>query len=128
MSHPDGTGTGHGLSIEVDPHSGAPVFQQVCDQVVGAVREGRLVPGTRLPSVRALAADLGTAANTVAKAYKQLEAEGHVRTAGRHGTVVLDPGEGAPDEVVTAAQRLAETARAKGFDLDETIGVLRHTW
>ena len=41
-----------------------------------AVRTGRLGPGTRLPSSRALAADLGLARNTVAEVYSQLVAEG----------------------------------------------------
>jgi GntR family transcriptional regulator/MocR family aminotransferase len=46
-----------------------------------AVRTGRLAPGTRLPSSRALAADLGVARNTVAEAYGQLVAEGWLTAA-----------------------------------------------
>ncbi|MGW4256892.1 GntR family transcriptional regulator, partial [Streptomyces californicus] len=49
-----------------------------------AVRTGRLAPGTRLPSSRALAADLGVARNTVADAYAELVAEGWLTARLRH--------------------------------------------
>ena len=53
-----------------------------------AVRDGRLPPGTRLPSSRALAADLGIARNTVADAYRQLVAEGWLTARTGAGTWV----------------------------------------
>src|ERR1700757_2622111 len=53
-----------------------------------AVQTGRLAPGTRLPSSRALAADLGIARNTVAEAYTQLVAEGWLTAAQGSGTRV----------------------------------------
>ena len=55
-----------------------------------AVRTGRLAPGTRLPSSRALAADLGLARNTVAEAYAQLVAEGWLTARRGSGTTVAD--------------------------------------
>src|SRR5580704_18940639 len=62
-----------------------------------AARTARLAPGTRLPSSRALAADLGLARNTVAEAYAQLVAEGWLtarRGSGTRvaGTAVVSPG------------------------------------
>jgi GntR family transcriptional regulator / MocR family aminotransferase len=64
-----------------------------------AVRTGRLGPGTRLPSSRALAADLGIARNTVAEVYSQLVAEGWLTARTGSGTSVAerraaDPGPG----------------------------------
>jgi GntR family transcriptional regulator/MocR family aminotransferase len=64
-----------------------------------AVRTGRLGPGTRLPSSRALAGDLGLARNTVADAYSQLVAEGWLTAERGSGTQVAervsaDPGLG----------------------------------
>ena len=55
-----------------------------------AVRAGRLGPGTRLPSSRALAADLGIARNTVAEVYSQLVAEGWLTARTGSGTSVAD--------------------------------------
>ena len=55
-----------------------------------AVRTGRLGPGTRLPSSRALAADLGLARNTVAEVYSQLVAEGWLIARTGSGTSVAE--------------------------------------
>ncbi len=55
-----------------------------------AVRGGRLLPGTRLPSSRALATDLGIARNTVADCYAQLVAEGWLAARQGSGTWVAD--------------------------------------
>lgn len=52
------------------------------------VRTGALPVGSRLPAIRQLAGDLGLAAGTVARVYRELEAAGVLRTARRAGTVV----------------------------------------
>ena len=64
-----------GLDLHLD-RPGGRVRDSVMDAIRDAIRSGRLVPGTRLPSSRALAADLGVARNTVARAYAELIAEG----------------------------------------------------
>jgi GntR family transcriptional regulator / MocR family aminotransferase len=61
-----------------------------------ALQTGRLAPGTRLPSSRALAADLGIARNTVAEAYAQLVAEGWLTARQGSGTQVASTAAGAP--------------------------------
>src|SRR4051812_32588419 len=58
------------------------------DALRDAVRMGRLAPGTRLPSSRSLAADLGIARNTVADAYSELVAEGWLTARQGSGTRV----------------------------------------
>ena len=68
-----------------------------------AVRDGRLRPGTRLPSSRALAADLGIARNTVAEVYSQLVAEGWLTAQTGAGTSVAP--RRAPDQGAAAAAR-----------------------
>jgi GntR family transcriptional regulator/MocR family aminotransferase len=75
-----------------------------------AVRVGRLGPGTRLPSSRALAADLGLARNTVAEVYTQLVAEGWLTARTGSGTTVAerraaDPGPGPLARPKAAAPR-----------------------
>ena len=64
---------------------------------------GDLPAGTRLPTVRALAADLGLAANTVARAYRELESDGVVVTEGRRGTFVASGSAAASTEAEQAA-------------------------
>ncbi|MGX9297044.1 GntR family transcriptional regulator [Tsukamurella paurometabola] len=76
--------------IVYDPDSPTPAFEQIRSQIAAAAASGALAPGTRLPSVRRLAADLDIAPNTVARAYRELEQSGVVVTRGRGGTVVAD--------------------------------------
>ena len=76
------------LPVTVDPASGTPPFEQLRRQVAAMVAEGTLAPGSRMPTVRRLAADLGLAANTVARAYRELESDGVIATHGRKGTFV----------------------------------------
>lgn len=79
------------LVLAVDGASATPPYEQVRVQVAGMVATGVLPPGTRLPPIRQLAGDLGLAAGTVARAFRELEADGVVETRGRHGTFVLAP-------------------------------------
>lgn len=74
--------------LTIDHSDEVPPFEQVKQQLIERIVSRQLPAGTKLPSVRALAADLGLAANTVARTYKELEAEGYVETRGRAGTVV----------------------------------------
>jgi GntR family transcriptional regulator/MocR family aminotransferase len=76
-----------GLDLHLDRADGR-VRDSVMDAVRDAIRSGRLVPGTRLPSSRALAADLGVARNTVARAYSELIAEGWLTSQHGSRTVV----------------------------------------
>ena len=71
-------------------------------------------PGTKLPTVRALAADLGLATNTVARAYRELEALGVIETRGRAGSVVT--GGGVDRAAREAAHAYAERLQALGLD------------
>lgn len=139
------------MIVNLEPDSPIPPYKQLRDQVVAGIRDGSIPAGRRLPTVRGLAEELGLAVNTVAKAYKQLEAEGHVQTRGRHGTVALpcrrspeeavaeSAGRGdatgagpvaepAADQVAAAAVSLARAAQRRGLDLSETIGLLRQVW
>ena len=74
--------------ITVDLSSPTPPYEQIRSQIETMVVHGTLPPGERLPTVRQLAADLGIASGTVARAYRDLEARGVVVTEGRRGTVV----------------------------------------
>jgi GntR family transcriptional regulator/MocR family aminotransferase len=81
--------SGVDLHLELDV-TGTRVRRHLEDALRGAIRTGRLGPGTRLPSSRALAADLGLARNTVADAYGQLIAEGWLEAAHGSGTWVAE--------------------------------------
>ena len=76
------------MILRIDATSPTPPFEQLRLQIVSRINVGVLVPGTRLPTVRALAADLRLAPNTVARAYKELEEAKLLQTRGRAGTFV----------------------------------------
>lgn len=79
------------VQIVIDRSSSRAPFSQVISQIAAAVGTGDLEVGARLPPVRDLAAQLGVAPGTVARAYRELEISGLVDTRGRHGTYVSDP-------------------------------------
>jgi len=76
------------LIVEVD--SDVPIVQQIVNGLRGALVRGELAPGDSLPSSRALGRDLGVHFNTVAQAYRMLEAEGWLALKRRAGTVVRE--------------------------------------
>lgn len=111
--------------LRVDTESTVAPYQQVREQILTAVAEGKLAPGTKLPSVRALAGTLGLAVNTVAKVYKELELQGAVVTRGRHGTVIQAAEDRAEQEVSDAAADLARIAHQWSVDEETAVKYLR---
>jgi GntR family transcriptional regulator / MocR family aminotransferase len=85
-----GRGAVQGLDLHLDPGTGRGSRRGLTDALREAVRTGRLTPGSRLPSSRSLAADLGIARNTVAEAYADLVAEGWLTSRQGSGTRVAD--------------------------------------
>ena len=79
--------------------------------------------------MRQLAADLGLAANTVARAYRELEADGVISTHGRRGTFVSSGHLDAPDEsVVDQAAEFARAARRLGYTVQEATRLVERAW
>ncbi|MEZ5094314.1 GntR family transcriptional regulator [Nocardioides sp.] len=109
--------------IVIDPDDPAAPFDQVKRQIAAQVADGRLQPGDKLPTVRRLADDLGLAPNTVARAYRELEASGVVDTRGRAGTFVA--GDEASRAARAAAAEYAARMRALGVADDEAVALLR---
>jgi DNA-binding transcriptional regulator YhcF (GntR family) len=109
------------MMLSVDPRSATPPYEQVRVQIIELVRAGELAPGTRLPTVRRLAGDLGIAPNTVARAYRELESAAVLETRGRQGTFVAVDAEVATSEAATEAARFAERVRQLGVAPDEGL-------
>lgn len=78
-------------SVRVDPADPTPPYEQLRRQLAAMIAAGALGEGTRLTPVRRLAADLALATGTVARAYRELEAQGLVHTARGAGTRVATP-------------------------------------
>jgi DNA-binding transcriptional regulator YhcF (GntR family) len=113
------------IMITLDAASRTPPFEQVRAQIATQIGTGVLTPGTRLPPVRRLADDLGLAANTVARAYRDLEVAGLVETRGRGGTIVTAGGNRARERLQAAAQRYATLAHDLAVAPDEALRLVR---
>jgi DNA-binding transcriptional regulator YhcF (GntR family) len=117
------------LDLTLDAASAVPPYEQLRSRVAAGVHHGSLPAGARLPTVRRLAEDLGLAVNTVAKAYRALEADGVIETRGRAGTFVSSAALSAPPaDVAALADELATGARRQGLTLEETQTLLERAW
>ncbi|MGQ1839345.1 GntR family transcriptional regulator [Kocuria turfanensis] len=105
--------TGVPAGLAVDPADPRPPYEQLRQAVLRGREDGTLPAGTRLPPVRRLAEALGLAANTVAKAYRELESAGVIETRGRLGSFVR-AGDRGEELAVEAARRYAETVAGLG--------------
>ncbi|WP_405427427.1 GntR family transcriptional regulator [Micromonospora sp. NBC_00617] len=111
--------------ITVDPDSPVPPYEQVRVQLAELIGDGRLPVGSRLPTVRQLAADLRLAANTVARAYRELEGAGLLETRGRNGTFVAPGRDDAVDRLHRAAVEYAAEARRLGVPPERAVALVR---
>jgi DNA-binding transcriptional regulator YhcF (GntR family) len=110
--------------IVIDPAAPLPPFVQLRAGLVDAVASGELAPGTRLPTIRRLAEDLGVAPGTVARAYRELEASRIIETRGRNGTFVAFDADPARQQLQRAAAAFAEQVRELRVDADEALAVV----
>ncbi|MEU2991656.1 GntR family transcriptional regulator [Streptomyces griseoincarnatus] len=113
------------MTVRIHIQDGTPPYEQVRAQIAEQARSGELPVGYRLPTVRGLAETLGLAANTVAKAYRALEADGVIETRGRNGTVIAAAGPAAEREVAAAAAVFAERARRLGVGEEAAMAAVR---
>lgn len=118
--------------IVIDLTTATPPYEQVQTQITSLIVVGSLARGTRLPTVRSLAADLGVAAGTVARAYRELEAAGLVTTNRRQGTVVAGSLQAQPRtelqkpaEVMAAVDHLLDAGERAGLDGKTLLSLLQ---
>ncbi len=113
-------------SVRLDLHSGEAVYQQITEQLKFQVASGRLLPGSQLPSIRALAAELSINSRTVVKAYEHLAGEGLVIMRHGQGVFVAENRGGVPAHarkkaLSERAKRLLADAAGMGASLGEVL-------
>lgn len=115
--------------VVLDTDSGLAPWRQIHHQLTQLISGGTLAPGTRLPTIRQLARDLGVAAGTVARAYRELESAKLIATARGKGTVVASSLPSTRDpELAASAKIYARDAGLLGADLDTAIAALLVAW
>ncbi|MFI5528121.1 GntR family transcriptional regulator [Kitasatospora sp. NPDC051853] len=112
------------MQLSVDHQSATPPYEQVRLQIAEQARSGALAAGLKLPTVRALAEELGLAANTVARAYRELEADGVVETHGRRGTLIAATGDTAHKLAAAAAADYAQRVSRLGLTQAEALAAV----
>jgi GntR family transcriptional regulator len=113
------------MIIKPNPSMGVPIYLQLVEQVKHAIETGALRPGDQLPSIRPLAEELVINANTVAKAYRELEREGVVELRQGAGAFIANTAsarQGGGERFRGAQPLVAETVeqlRSRGLSEEE---------
>lgn len=111
--------------IVIDAASAVPPFEQLRAQLARMIQDGTLAVGARLPTIRRLAADLGLAANTVGRAYRELEEAGLIETRRAAGSYVSAAGGSGREEARRAAGEYAALVARAGIGHDEALRIVR---
>ena len=115
------------MVIMLQDGSEVPVFKQIRNQIVMGISDGRLQPGEKLPTVRALAEEIGINSMTVNKAYQLLKQEGYIMTDRRNGVRVRESFEMTPElpyESKEQLKQLVSEARVRGVSREEFMALV----
>lgn len=115
------------MIIILQDGSDVPVFKQIRNQIVMGISDGRLKPGEKLPTVRALAEEIGINSMTVNKAYQLLKQEGYIMTDRRNGVRVKESFSLTPElstESKEQLKQLISEARIRGISRDAFVEVV----
>jgi GntR family transcriptional regulator len=116
------------------PHSGVPIYRQLCEQIRRMAASGQLPPGTALPSIRDLAIQHAINPMTVSKVYSLLEAEGVLeRHRGKQMTITKVQRAQTPPskrwhQLETPLEQLVLAAKQLELSEAEVIKALRNQW
>lgn len=116
------------MIITIDDGSDIPIYQQLRNQIVLGISDGRLVPGEQLPTVRGLAEEIGINSMTVNKAYQLLKQEGYIMTDRRNGARVREvfaEQKNLSEEAKRTLERIISEAKIAGMTEDEFVAICR---
>jgi GntR family transcriptional regulator len=118
------------VQIHITANDGVPIYLQIVNQVKYLVAAGRLTPGEELPPIRVLAERLVVNPNTVARAYRELEADGVVEKRRTAGTYVTGAGPKLQkrERVKILSERidtLLAESRQLDIEVDEVVELIR---
>lgn len=120
------------MHIHLNHHSGEPIYRQIVETIKLRIASGELAEGTRLPSIREMAAQLEINTRTVSKAYEVLGQEGLVVMQHGRGVFVTSPQAILPvrqrrEALQERARRLLAEATRMGATPEEVIQIMKRT-
>ncbi|WP_411144001.1 GntR family transcriptional regulator [Streptomyces sp. x-80] len=113
------------MLIQVDPASSVPLGDQVAASIRGAIADGSVQAGERLPAARALAASLGVNVHTVLRGYQRLKEEGLIELRRGRGAMITGTASPGRARLGEAAERLITEARRLGLSDEEIVTLVR---
>lgn len=119
------------LTLQLDFHSGLPIYSQIVEQVQSQLANGILKPGDQLPTVRALAEELRVNFNTVARAYRLLDEARIISTQQGRGTYITEiPSPKVTEKLrreslIALTERFISEAERLGFSAQEVSRMVR---
>ncbi|HRX16680.1 MAG TPA: GntR family transcriptional regulator [Spirochaetota bacterium] len=118
------------MKIQLDNSSGVPYYRQIIRNIETMKASGRLLPGDKLPTIRALAIELKINPNTIAKAYNELEIRGIVKTQVGRGTFIseMDPEQDdhkINQEIIDTVKKFLNDLRILNVDYNDIPELIR---
>lgn len=113
------------MVIRIDELSDVPIYLQIRNQIVMGISGGELAAGEQLPTVRALAMEIGINTMTVSKAYQLLKTEGYIMTDRKNGARIrtqIQKKGSIPEANKTELRRIVSEARISGVEKAENSG------
>ena len=119
------------MIIRIDELSDVPIYQQIRNQIVMGISGGELKAGEQLPTVRALALEMGINTMTVSKAYQLLKTEGYIMTDRKNGARIRSEikkrGE-IPEADISELKRIISEARLSGVEKSRIIDLVEECY
>ncbi len=112
------------LNLQIDPHSGVPVYRQIMDQIKYHGASGLLKAGGQLPSIREMALSLSVNPTTIVKAYNELQHEGIIEMRHGKGAFLADPPRMSETKRRQALQRLARQLAVEAAQMDVPLAMV----
>ena len=112
------------MVIRIDEYSDVPIYMQIRNQIVMGISSGELKAGEQLPTVRALALEIGINTMTVSKTYQMLKNEGYIMTDRKNGARVrqmIKQSGVISDENKNELRRIVSEARLSGVPRKELV-------
>lgn len=121
------------MKIILSNRAGAPIYEQIKEQIKEAIFSGELQENALLPSIRALARDLKISVITSTRAYSDLEQEGFIANVQGKGCYVLPRNtelarENAMHKIEDGLQTAIAAAKAEGIGKDEVVERINLLW
>ncbi|HBZ03021.1 MAG TPA: GntR family transcriptional regulator [Lachnospiraceae bacterium] len=115
------------MVIKIDEYSDVPIYMQIRNQIVIGISNGELAPGEQLPTVRALALEMGINTMTVSKVYQLLKSEGYILTDRKNGARVresINKSGVLSEENKTDLKRIISEARLSGVPKKDILKLI----